>query len=252
MPYDPEHHHRHSIRLPGYDYAGPGAYFVTICTASRTCLFGEILGGNAVLNKCGDIVRHEWLASADIRREIGLDAYVVMPNHIHAIVWIVAQDAVGAHGRAPVQRAPQPCAPLQRAPQPCAPVQRAPQPCAPAQRAPQPCAPVQRAPQPCAPAQRAPQPCAPAQRAPKSLGALMAGYKSTVTKQINILRDMPGADVWQRNYYEHIIRSDRSLDAIRAYIVDNPLRWEWDTYHPSPIGPDARAIELLRLLGDGA
>jgi putative transposase len=90
----------------------------------------------------------------------------------------------------------------------------------------------------------------PQKRAPRSLGALIAGYKSTVTRQINILRGMPGVAVWQRNYYEHIIRNDRGLKAIRAYITDNPERWEWDTYHPAVCNRDARAVELLRLLQD--
>ena len=89
MPYDPARHRRHSIRLRGYDYAQAGAYFVTICTQDRGCLFGEIVDVEVRPNDIGAIVREEWFRSADIRQEIELlpDEFVVMPNHIHGIVW---------------------------------------------------------------------------------------------------------------------------------------------------------------------
>lgn len=69
-------------------------------------------------------------------------------------------------------------------------------------------------------------------RAPKSLGSLVAGLKSTATKQINTLRATPGAPIWQRNYYEHIIRDDEALRRIREYIANNPALWESDTENP--------------------
>jgi hypothetical protein len=96
-------HNRRSVRLKGYDYAQPGAYFVTLCTAGRACLFGEIVDGEMRTNACGAIVRDEWMRSAQIRQEIQLSPgeFVVMPNHIHGIVWIVGGD-VEAHGRAPL------------------------------------------------------------------------------------------------------------------------------------------------------
>lgn len=68
---------------------------------------------------------------------------------------------------------------------------------------------------------------------PKSLGSFVAGFKSVVTKRINEMRGTPGAVVWQRNYYEHIIRSEESLDHLRAYVATNPLKWELDQLHPS-------------------
>ncbi len=106
MKYDPDRHHRRSVRLKGYDYAQPGAYFITICTQNRECLFGEIVDGEMHLNEFGEIVRAEWFRSAEIRAEIELhpNEFVVMPNHVHGIVWIVSDDdeySVGAHGRAP-------------------------------------------------------------------------------------------------------------------------------------------------------
>ena len=88
MKYNPDIHHRRSMRLQGYDYSSPGAYFVTICTQNRECLFGEIVARKMVLNDAGKIVADEWIKTGDIRDEIELDAWVVMPNHFHGIVMI--------------------------------------------------------------------------------------------------------------------------------------------------------------------
>jgi len=86
MKYDQAKHNRRSIRLKGYDYSQTGAYFVTICTKGRACLFGEIAGGKMVLNDAGRIAADEWTKTALIRDEIQLDEWVVMPNHFHGIV----------------------------------------------------------------------------------------------------------------------------------------------------------------------
>jgi len=175
MCYDPEKHHRRSIRLKGWDYRNSGAYFVTLVAHERELLFGEMVGDEVRLSEFGEIARDEWLASPNIRREIQLDVFVVMPNHIHGIVWIVSDD-VGATGRSPL-----------------------------------------------------PPPHGPAS---KSLGSFIAGYKSVVTKRINQIRGTPGIPVWQRNYYDRIIRSERELDAIRRYIQNNPSRWAEDRENP--------------------
>ena len=174
-----ETHRRLSLRLKGYDYARPGAYFVTICTHDRVCLFGEVVEGEVVPDIFGSIVQEEWFRSADIRQEIELrpDEFVVMPNHLHGIVWIihagVSMTPVGAHGRAPLRRAP------------------------------------------------------------RSLGAFVAGFKSAATRRINARRGTPGTVVWQRNYYEHIIRDEQALGRIRAYIANNPLQWDLDRENPA-------------------
>lgn len=73
-------------------------------------------------------------------------------------------------------------------------------------------------------------------RTPKSLGSLVAGFKAMVTKRINLLRARPGTPVWQRNYYEHIVRDDAALQRIRAYIDGNPATWATDDEHPARIG----------------
>ena len=88
MKFNPDSHHRRSIRLQGYDYSLAGAYFITICTKNRECLFGEIITNGISLNNFGMIARDEWIKSAAIRFEIELDEFVVMPNHFHGIVVI--------------------------------------------------------------------------------------------------------------------------------------------------------------------
>ena len=178
MKYDPNKHHRRSIRLPGYDYSQSGAYFVTICVDRRRCLFGDVIDGQMRLNQYGAIVAEEWQRSSVIRQEIELDGWVVMPNHFHAIV--IINNPVGANGRSPLPNA----SPIPR-------------------------------------------------MKPKSLSSLMAGFKSITTKKINILRDAPGAKLWQRNYYEHIIRNSNAMNEIRQYIINNPLSWSIDQLHPN-------------------
>ncbi|MGB6836408.1 MAG: transposase [Dehalococcoidia bacterium] len=186
MTYSPPPHHRRSIRLPAYDYAQPGAYFLTVVTHQRQCLFGEVVDGQVLVSAYGEAVGQEWLRSTQIRREIQLDAFVVMPNHIHGIVIIDGQ-TVGAHGRAPPGHAPPGRAPPGRAP---------------------------------------------LHRSARSLGSFIAGFKSAVTKRINEMRRTPGLPVWQRNYYERVIRNEEELRQIRQYIIDNPAQWDEDVENP--------------------
>src|ERR1044071_8152222 len=84
-------HHRRSIRLHGYDYAQAGAYFVTICTQNRESFFGTILNGQIQLNALGRIVEEEWLRTAAVRTNVILDAFVVMPKHVHGIIALTDQ-----------------------------------------------------------------------------------------------------------------------------------------------------------------
>ncbi|KPL89058.1 transposase [Ardenticatena maritima] len=200
-PYDPNRHHRRSIRLKGYDYTQPGAYFVTICTHERAHLFGRVVDGEMVLNAWGEIVRDEWFRTADIRANVELyaDEFVVMPNHVHGIIWIVETDLVGAQRR-------------------------------------------------CAPTGPSPGGITPNNVAPGSLGAIVRAFKSAVTRRINIQRNTPGGRIWQRNYYEHIIRTQRALHAIRRYIADNPRRWHLDRHNPTATAADPRAGAVWRLL----
>jgi putative transposase len=84
MRYNPDKHHRRSIRLKGYDYTSAGAYFITICTHQRECLLGEIVECEMGLSESGDVVRSHWLKLPQYHAHLRLDAFVVMPNHIMA------------------------------------------------------------------------------------------------------------------------------------------------------------------------
>lgn len=117
MTYNPDIHKRQSIRLKGYDYSQSGLYFITICCYQRECLFGNIMNSQIILNNFGQLIKEEWLKSAEIRKEIEFDDFVIMPNHFHGIV-IINQEInsdfmkndvdfqdnnVGANGRSPRQ-----------------------------------------------------------------------------------------------------------------------------------------------------
>jgi REP element-mobilizing transposase RayT len=180
-------HQRRSIRLPGYDYTLAGAYFITICTAGRECLFGDVSDGAMMLSPAGRIVEEQWLRSASLREELALDAFVVMPNHVHGIVMLADQPPrVGARGARPSRQLHLPGG---------------------------------------------------------SVGAFVSGFKASATRHVSQLRGGT-ASVWQRNYYEHVIRDDRSLNRIREYIYDNPRRWMEDEYHPNATLQGARRAPL--------
>ncbi len=93
--FDPDRHHRRSIRLKGYDYAAAGAYFVTVCTKGRACLFGEIVNGDMQLNEFGKIVMATWADLPAHYAGVELDAFVVMPNHVHGIVVLTSCGSSG-------------------------------------------------------------------------------------------------------------------------------------------------------------
>jgi Transposase IS200 like. len=171
-------HRRHSIRLRGYDYSQPGAYFVTICTQNHESLLGEIVDEKMRLNTFGRIVEHEWLRTPILRPNVVLDVFVVMPNHFHAIVMITD------NGRGVSQYAPTANQPPLRSPS-------------------------------------------------QTIGAIVRGFKSVTTKRINQTRQMSDAQVWQRNYYEHIIRGEEEANRIRQYVVHNPNCWAEDKDNPA-------------------
>ena len=183
MKYNPEYHHRRSIRLQGYDYSQTGIYFVTICTHQRQCLFGEIRNGKMILNQIGKIVSQEWLKSAEIRQEITLDEWIIMPNHLHGIVAIDKKENYqGAdHFKGEDHFKGASLAPLQED-----------------------------------------------KRKPKSLSSFIGGFKSSVTKRIKPICDHSNPVIWQRNYYESIVRDENQLNQIREYIINNPQKWDED------------------------
>lgn len=171
MRYDPNKHHRRSIRLAGYDYSRAGAYFVSIVAKNRKALFGQVDGGIR-LNEIGEWVATWWCEIPRHFPKADIDEFVVMPNHMHGIVVIF--DGVGAGIPDVGAGIPRPY-----------------------------------------------------------LGQIIAYFKYQSTKQINAARETPGVPVWQRNYYEHIIRNVAELERTRQYIQSNPLRWAQDIENPA-------------------
>lgn len=96
--FNPNIHHRRSIRLKEYDYSQEGVYFVTICTEKKECLFGDIVNGKMVLNDAGKIVFNEWLRTTEKRTNVELHEFVVMPNHFHAIIEITHSNETRGRG----------------------------------------------------------------------------------------------------------------------------------------------------------
>ncbi len=179
MAYNPEIHHRRSIRLKEYDYASPGAYFVTFCTEGRVCVLGEVEAGEMRLSSWGEIAQ-AWLYEIPRHfQNVMLDESILMPNHGHVIIMInEAGEFRGGEtvGGGNVGGGTPPLRP--------------------------------------------------------TLGQIMAFHKYQSAKEINRQRNTPGGDFWQRSFYDHIIRNQGELDAIREYIRYNPLNWALDRDHP--------------------
>ncbi len=100
---------RHSIRVPGYDYSQEGGYFVTICASRRACLFGEVVAGEMGLNTVGRMAEREWIRLGRRFAQVVLDEFVVMPNHVHGIIFITGRGTAGpgrATGVAILRRCP--------------------------------------------------------------------------------------------------------------------------------------------------
>lgn len=216
MTYDARRHDRRSIRLKGYDYAQAGAYFVTIVTQDRACLFGDVVDGEMRLNAAGRMVVAEWQMMPARFPNVALDAFVVMPNHLHGIL-VITHDPPARPGLVP---APDPVgAGLVPAPDPAiTPVGAGPVP----------------APDPAITPIGATTRVAPTG---PTVGHVVGAFKSRVTVEYARGVEMFGwprfrGRVWQRNYYEHIIRDEESWNRIRQYIVDNPARWMHDAENP--------------------
>lgn len=218
-----------SHRLKGWDYSGNGQYFITINTYDRTCLFGDIVDGKMILNDFGKIATDEWFKSFDTRQELFLGEFILMPNHLHAIVGLESgsvgngfnttveteqmngtNDNVGTHGRASqrVNRASHQSQSHQSQPQ---------------------------KPQQNQSQSQKYQQSQPFQRKPKSISSFIAGYKSMVLNKIDDLideRKIPMQKfnrrnpLWQANYYDHVIRDDRAYKNIVEYIRKNPAKWD--------------------------
>ena len=176
--FDPERHHRRTLRLRGYDYSRAGVYAITICTYNRECLFGDVVDGKMFLNDFDRIVLDEWNRIDLVHERIHLDVRVIMPNHFHGI--IVLKQRKGAIRELPL-------------------------------------------------------PGDPRQRRRMTIPKLIGRFKMVTTKKVNDLRRTPGLKLWQRNYYERIVRDQREWNRLRQYIIHNPERWDTDAENPERI-----------------
>ncbi len=153
---------RRRLRLPQYDNAATGGYFVTICTQERRCLFGGIIDDAMLPNSLGRIVMSCWADLPNYYPNILLDSFILMPNHVHGLLFIE-------------------------------------------------------------------EPFAP----PADLSEIVRAFKSFSARRINECRNAPGNAVWQRSYFERIVRDETALPKIREYILNNPLRWSFDRNNPT-------------------
>lgn len=201
MPYNPDQHHRRSIRLQNWDYASAGAYFVTICVKNRECVFGDIVDAEMRLNTLGNIVAEYWQDLPQYFPRIELDAFVVMPNHAHFVVWLNPPD--DARVEMGDVRAQWNCAPTPHAPATRAPTETT--------------SPIGKR--------------FTVDKQRPMLGQVVRAFKAATTRLIR----QSGSDgfAWQRNYYEHIIRDERALEGVRKYILDNPANWAGDEENPN-------------------
>jgi putative transposase len=206
MTFDPRFRHRRSIRLRDYSYAWMGFYFVTVCGYQRQCLFGEILDGRMILNGSGLVVDEEWRMTPRMRPNVRLDAFVVMPNHFHGILQITptitpenVKRAVEGDRRSPVQPSPNNNVTPEVVGATCGRPQRG-------------------------DGLQGPE--------SKSVGAIVGGFKSACTSRVNGLCGTPGIPLWQRNFFERVIRNEEELLAVRRYIENNPAEWAEDEENP--------------------
>lgn len=195
-PYNSHRHHRRSIRLKGYDYSQAGLYFITICCQDMICRFGQVENDTMVLNEYGQIAYDEWMKTPEIRPNVKLHEFVVMPNHIHGIIQLLDIGRGELHSpddnelHSPDDNESHSSDDNRGV---CK---------------------------------------TPLRGTSQTIGAIVRGYKSSVTKQINLLRafDTP-IKLWQRNYHDHIIRNEQSYHRISEYIKNNPAKWDDDKFY---------------------
>jgi putative transposase len=187
---------RKPMRLPHYDYSQNGAYFITLCTHNRDCMFGNVVDGGMVLNKAGQIVESEWQQLPTHYPNVTLDACVVMPNHVHMVIILMNAGKMdsgvmtaGVMNHAPTNNVSNVGAQF----------------------------------------------IAPATT---TVGNIIRAFKARCTYLINQHQQTQGLSVWQRGYYDHIVRNDADLTRIRDYIANNPAQWELDENNPNLFGCD--------------
>jgi len=190
-------HRRRSLRLRGYDYSLPGPYYVTLCTQNKKCLFGRVINGEMVPNRTGRIIKEGWIRTGENRDGIELDEWVLMPNHLHGIVVISeiltrAIRELPLHGMVENEDSLRGLDIFAKA------------------------------------AYEFPQRIDIKHRRNMILPNFIGRFKMQTAKQVNKMWKIPGKPLWQKNYWERIIRDEEDLNRIRQYIRNNPALWEKD------------------------
>ena len=207
--YNPNFHHRRSIRLKAYDYAQAGFYFITICCHNRACLFGEVVDGKMIFNDAGKIAIDCWLEIPNHFPNATLHEYIAMPNHFHGIIELVGAKHFSPinpqnntnetknflHDNYFVNDAIATNSPGNSANNP---------------------------------GWRAKN-VSPLRSPSKTIGSIVRGFKIGVTKWMRQHTNV--YNVWQCNYYEHIIRDEHSFHLISEYIINNPAKWKDDKFY---------------------
>ena len=193
MKYNRMIHHRRSIRLKGYDYSQAGLYFITLCTQDSLHLFGKITSDEMVLNDAGKMIEKWWNELKNKFANIELDEFVIMPNHFHGIIQIINTNPVGADLRV--------------------------------------CPDVQQRVYPDNAGDHEK-----GEHTGSPLHTMIQWFKTMSTNEyirnVKNNRWTPfNKKLWQRNYYEHIIRNEKSYLHISEYIRTNPLKWLEDKYY---------------------
>lgn len=216
--YNPDLHHRRSIRLKEYDYARGGFYFVTVCTQNRECLFGDVVSTEMRLNAAGKMIESIWGDLTKRFPNMRGDAFVVMPNHVHGIIVLFDLDRRGESRIRPHRdRNPGPNRMARNG--------------------------------------RGDHKDRPYGTQDRTIGRIIQGFKSISTHKYTIGAKKDGwpsfsGKLWQRGYYDHIIRNEDELNRIREYIALNTARWAEDEENPmnqrSANTPPMRTITTTR------
>jgi REP element-mobilizing transposase RayT len=222
MNYNPEKHHRRSIRLQGYDYTREGAYYFTICCHQKRCLLGEIKDGAMHLNLVGATVKAVWDSLPRHFPLIELDSFVVMPNHVHGI--IVITDSTGNYNPNPNPKITPNCRGEAFVDRDAGGMLLHPG--------------TNASPSPrCNNTSPNPDRSIPPRGTQSgSIGAIIQNFKSVATRRVNRITRNSGT-LWQRNYHEEMIRNEKAYENIRRYIVENPLNWNEDEENPLKFKP---------------
>ncbi len=194
---------RNSIRLRNYDYTSNGVYFITICSYQREQIFGSILENQMKNSTIGQIIQGCWNEIPLHFQNVQLDSLVIMPNHIYGLILIHPPTILAKHEPNPTVGA------RHASPSQSNDI-------------------LSQARKELALSPLRTNTNVVSGVPARSLGAIVGSFKSAVTKRSRIALNNDILQVWQRNYFERVIRNDRELNGVRDYIAHNPQNWLFD------------------------